>query len=83
MGVMDFYSVDVDSQSTGDIRRSVSQRHLLFPEAERPPVVHFIKECWEDDREIVQSWGRQRYRLEKNTSTARDVEGIPDSKVSP
>lgn len=83
MGVMDFYSVDVDSHSTGNIRWSVPQRHLLLPEAERPPVVHFIKQCWEDDRETVRSWGRQSYRLEKNTSAAHDVEGILDSKVSP
>lgn len=83
LGVMDFYSVDVDSHSTGNTRQSVSQCHLLLPEAERPPMVHFIKQCWEDDREIVRSWGRQSYRLEKNTSAAHDVEGILDSKVSP
>lgn len=36
---MDFYSLDV---STGNIRQSMSQDYLLVPEAERPPVVHFI-----------------------------------------
>lgn len=51
---------------------SLSQCHLLSPEAERQPVVHFIKQCWEDGREIGAGEGRAT-DWRKKTSTARDV----------